>query len=205
MPKRKSGAYQSIKNLDNSARKKPRISDTSLEKELLPLTITAQQIIEQQACTFASIIQPTWSGHNSISGPPPHNAEKPPLPSGPEASCPEAAAPLPPLAPATPRPPRSNQELEPTLTKITHPPSIKDAQSAHADLSALLHPCRHNGKPGHMPFTAGDDCLYLRMTQMRMHLWLYVRPERGLPWMEAASQTSSAFEGSPALARRLRG
>ncbi|RPD81506.1 hypothetical protein L226DRAFT_541246 [Lentinus tigrinus ALCF2SS1-7] len=36
-----------------------------------------------------------------------------------------------------------------------------------------------------------------------MVLWLYIRPLKRQSWLEAASQTTSAFEGGPGLAKRL--
>lgn len=96
------------------------------------------------------------------------------------------------------------REEEPYLpSRPGLPPSREDAKAAHGDISELLHPRRSNGKPGHCPFEAGNDRLYLRMTQMRMLLWIYMT-ELHTGWTEASSRTAAVFEAGPTLAKHLR-
>ena len=117
--------------------------------------LTPEQVIEHRARTFASITQPTWSEIKVTAIPgqeASHAAEAP----HPEA----AASPNSPSSSPTPAPGvQANQEPEFTPSRSGLPPSIMEARSAHADLSALLHPRHPNGKPGHLPFEAGDECL----------------------------------------------
>lgn len=149
--------------------------------------------------------QPTWSdSEGSTVGSDPqlrsHEAAQPPtLGGGTSIITDESPASCPGSLPS-----RANPVLEYTPSQRGLPPLLTEAQSAHADISALLQPRRPNLKPGHLPFKGGDDRLYLRMMQIRMVLWLYTRPMKRGSWIQASLETASAFEEGPGLAKRLR-
>lgn len=85
-------------------------------------------------------------------------------------------------------------------------PTMEEARLAHIDISELLRPRCRNGKPGHLPFKEGDDQLYLRMSQIKMLLWLFSCPDaaRRRTWIAASEEVAFLHQGGPSLAKTLR-
>lgn len=84
------------------------------------------------------------------------------------------------------------------------PPSVEEAQAAHADLVALLQLRQRKGKPSHLPFSAGNNCLFLRLTQLKMLLWNFTCPGTAhLKWIAASLAMVHAYEGGAVLAKML--
>lgn len=228
MPKRKYFLCQRINNLGSRSQSKKRrlsestevdrdkenvscdcslgpwsLSISNLSSTQVPLAVVIPEltVMERWVQTFAMITQRTWEPSGSA------------VPTAASAALVHDRIRMPEEAPILPSESypsltyttlAQNNETEetPYATQPGAPPSQGEAKAAHHDIIDLLQPRRVNGKHGHLPFEAGNDQLYLRMTQMRMLLWTFISSEEG--WIHSSSRTACAFESGPGLAKRLR-
>lgn len=90
-----------------------------------------------------------------------------------------------------------------TSTNRWHaPPTLLEAQSALADVSAILSPKRKSG-PGHNPFD-GDDLLRSRLHMVKVMFWTFIDKSEPTTWIAASLKTAHTFQRSTHTAKQLR-